>query len=451
MSLDSDFFARVFSAGSLFANRLRATVFYMHGVVLLLLVIGSSGCSLLFDDNGTSDDPATAETESPPEPQPTPEPEEEAEAKEVAPAKAVTASTPEGDLIRAAEKLYQAGMFSLAKESFQSLRDQYPLGAYAPLAEIKLADAYFYNREFVEAAKKYDEFAKSHPASADVPYVKLQAARSLLRASRGLGRDRGPLERALTLLDSIVQEYPQSAYANLADDERRKVAEDLSSYDQMIIEFYEKRENKAAVEARTKLYKERWSARLSQKPLASARDQRLTCITSPSLKTTLGMGTPSNPPIAVDAIPTSTLAVDSRAQGSEIGAAATDLTRDSQEDTAADSSVAKAGSAKPLPLQLAMIERVTCRDKGAPFALIELSKELRGAQGGGPNTTLEPEDGLVRLSGYALQSTQKSFDCFGVGDLQISAENELQIATEKSVTVTTLSNPFRLILVPENS
>src|SRR4051794_10652280 len=107
-------------------------------------------------------------------------------------------------------------MYTLAGGSFHSLPARSRLGPYAPLSEIKLADSYYFNREYTEAAKRYEDFAKNYPGSADIPYVKLQAAKSYLSGSRGAGRDRSPLEKALTLLDEVVTTYPTSPYAAVA-------------------------------------------------------------------------------------------------------------------------------------------------------------------------------------------------------------------------------------------
>ena len=65
------------------------------------------------------------------------------------------------------------------------------------------------------------------------------------------------------MYDGIVERYPGSAYSFAAERERAPVFEQLAAYDQLIIDFYKQRENTAAVEAREKLFKERWSHRLA--------------------------------------------------------------------------------------------------------------------------------------------------------------------------------------------
>lgn len=170
---------------------------------------------------------------------------------------------PESDLIAEAKQLYEAGMYSLAQEKFQSIKDRFPLGAYGHFAELKVADCYYFNGEYNEAAKFYEGYLKSYPGSPDSPYIELQGARAHVHsAGGGTGRDRQPLERALALFDGVVERYPGSAYASAAERERGPVIEQLAAYDQLIIDFYKQRGNAAAVEAREKLFAERWSRRL---------------------------------------------------------------------------------------------------------------------------------------------------------------------------------------------
>ncbi len=170
---------------------------------------------------------------------------------------------PEGDILAEAKQLYEAGMYSLARDKFQSIKDRFPLGAYGQFSEVKVADCYYFNGEFNEAAKFYEGYLKSYPGSPDSPYIELQAARAHVNsAGGGTGRDRQPLERALVIFDGIVERYTGSEYSFAAERERAPVVEQLAAYDQLIIDFYTQRGNTAAVEARKKLFAERWTGRL---------------------------------------------------------------------------------------------------------------------------------------------------------------------------------------------
>jgi outer membrane assembly lipoprotein YfiO len=188
--------------------------------------------------------------------------EPEPEAKEIKTDKDTPSTdASEAELIKLSKKLYQVGMFSVARDPLASLKDRYPLGAYASFAELKHADSFFFNREYNEAAKAYENIIKNSPASPEIPYVKLQAARSHVASARDAGRDRKPWERGLEIYDELVSVYSGTAYGEVASEERAKVVEELSSYDRVIVEFYRKQGNLAAVEAREKQFNERWGSR----------------------------------------------------------------------------------------------------------------------------------------------------------------------------------------------
>ena len=58
-----------------------------------------------------------------------------------------------------------------AIETFEKVRDRYPYSDQASLAQIKVADAYFYKKKYDEACQAYKEFEKLHPTNKAVPYT----------------------------------------------------------------------------------------------------------------------------------------------------------------------------------------------------------------------------------------------------------------------------------------
>ncbi len=391
--------------------------------LLLSCAFSLSGCSLL-GGNETPESPAEESVEP------------EGPAKELGAAEKVTSQAPEGELFRVAQKLFHSKMFTLARQSFQTLHDQYPMGAYAAYSEVKLADTYFYGHEFNEAAKRYEDFARSYPASSDLPYVKLQAARSLVLASKGGGRDRGPHEKALTLLDSIIEQYPNTAYAAIADKERLRVVEELSSYDKMIIDFYERRENTAAVEARQKQFNQRWKAALTPKVssevLLDGSMTPLKFTNSEVSPTTLSeTTTPEETGLALAALKPSRTFDES----------ATDTT-----PLSSTPSLPVSPEGESLPS--IVLQRVQCRDNGQPYVILELTKDTQDIPTSLTQAPIEPIDGYVTLRGLFIRSVQPVFDCFAEADLRVTEEHLLQLESNSPVTVTTLANPPRLMLIP---
>ena len=194
----------------------------------------------------------------------TSDPSPESEVKEIKPKDAnEDEEGPQADIFAEGKRLYASQMYSLARKSFETIKDRFPLGAYGTLAQIKTADTYYFNNEYNEAAKFYEGYLKSYPGSAESPYIELQAARAHVHSANGTGRDRQPLERALAIYDEMVQKYAGTAYAIAAEHERGPLVEQLADYDRLIINFYKQRENEAAVADREKLFQERWGHRLN--------------------------------------------------------------------------------------------------------------------------------------------------------------------------------------------
>lgn len=371
----------------------------MQHLVLACALAALNGC-FLWSDSSSTDNEAT---------------EEEQPAKELKSAgAALSTEAPEPELIRLSKRLYQSGMYSIAQDSLNSLKDRYPLGAYGSFAAIKAADAYYYNREFDKAGKNYEDFLKDYPGSADAPYVKLQAARSHLVSAQGTGRDRQPLERALALFDELISEFPGTPYAVIAASERTPALNDLISYDQFIIAFYEKRGNSAAVTARKKLFQERWGGRMNAGELL-----------------------PTSENIPLKPFP-ATAPMELESENSQALA-------DSLSDSSSDLAPPQATQEEINP-ELITIKSVACHTEEVPFAMLELSRFPEIFSLGHVAETLHPTAGIVEVAGLLVRATQPAFNCFEENDLLITSTGVLQIRSTEPLILTTLDNPKRILL-----
>jgi outer membrane assembly lipoprotein YfiO len=332
---------------------------------------------------------------------------------------ALTTEVPEFELVRLSKKLYQVGMYSIARDSFSSLKDRYPLGAYATFAEVKLADTYYFNREFNEAAKSYESFLKSFPGHVNVPYVKLQAARSHIASSKGGGRDRQPLERGLTLFDELVTEHPNTAYAQVAREERVPVVKQLASYDSEIIEFYRKLGNTAAVKDREQKFQVRWGSQLKLNGQSDSTEPTRAQTALSNLRAVAQLE-PSQPtgnrqPTVSDSIETSL--PTERDMGTQL----------------------REGSI--------VVQSVTCRTEGIPFGAIEVTQvptTLRNTET--EPRLVSPEDGVIVLSGLDLTARREWFNCFSPEDVEVRSNGDLAIKSATPLNVSVIDNPPRILI-----
>jgi outer membrane protein assembly factor BamD len=121
---------------------------------------------------------------------------------------------------KTAEQLAVSGMAKLEKkdygkaaEDFKKLKEHYPYSKYAILAELKLGDAYFGDRKYLEAAMSYEEFVRLHPRNEVVPYVLYQIGMSHFLTFTAVDRDPDETKTAMLAFEKVIQNFPQSVYA----------------------------------------------------------------------------------------------------------------------------------------------------------------------------------------------------------------------------------------------
>ncbi len=347
------------------------------------------------------------------------DPEPEPEAKELRLDKDPLATeVPEAELTRLAKQLYQVGMYTVARDSFSSLKDRYPMGAYAAFAELKRADTFFFNSEFDSAAKSYEDYIKNYPGSPDVPYCKLQAARSHVASARTEGRDRQPWERALVIFDEITSTYPGTAYSAVVQQERLAVIRELSAYDREIIEFYRKEGNTAAVEDREKRFQARWGTRSTE-------------VATEGSPTSSGLALSTLPPVPASA-PATESAATTPSDGSHADAAALD---------------GSTTSPSPLIEGRSVIQSVECKGDGKRFGVIEVSRVPEKLKPYDLDPLrIDPVEGVVDIPHLELTARQSRWDCFSSEDLEVTSEGNLKITSQHPISISVLHDPPRLLL-----
>lgn len=177
----------------------------------------------------------------------------------------------ERELLAQAKKHFAHGLYTTARERFQTLRTSYPDGPYAEYALLKIADTQFFAGAFTEAVAAYDEYQKSYPGSSAAPYALFQQARSNMLSIKGVGRDTGPVERAVELFDQLKTSYPTSPYAQGAVPFRNQALELLAQQDALIGSFYEKQLETTAARRRDEQRRGRLAARTGAVPADGAK------------------------------------------------------------------------------------------------------------------------------------------------------------------------------------
>jgi len=145
--------------------------------------------------------------------------------------------TPEA-LIQEGLDAYQRKKYEKATEAFQNLKDRFPYNPYALVAELKLADGYFLNKEYLLAATAYKEFEKLHPVNEIIPYVVFQLAMCYFKQMPAIDRDQSYALQAAQEFDRLIKNYPQSDYIAQAQTHLITAKKKLALHEFYIGEYY---------------------------------------------------------------------------------------------------------------------------------------------------------------------------------------------------------------------
>ena len=165
--------------------------------------------------------------------------------------------------------LFNTGKYKAAIEIFTRLKDYFPSDElYAPKADIRIADCYFFRKKYPEAITRFMEFKKQRPFHPDIPYVEYQLGLCYYRQVLSKDRDQKATVKALTAFQNVVANYPDSIFAQKAQEKiifcRRRLAEN----ELYIARFYLRKGKYTAAEKRA-------SAALVKYPASGVDDQAL--------------------------------------------------------------------------------------------------------------------------------------------------------------------------------
>jgi outer membrane protein assembly factor BamD len=143
----------------------------------------------------------------------------------------------------------KTGKYLDAAEAYEKIRDRYPYSQEAMQAELKVADAKYYNKKYEEALQDYKNFEKLHPANPLIPYVIYQQGLCYYRQRATIDRDPGYTYKALQEFRRLKQRYPDYEKMPKVEDYMAKCQVALADHEFYVGEFYYKtRRYQAALE-----------------------------------------------------------------------------------------------------------------------------------------------------------------------------------------------------------
>ena len=129
------------------------------------------------------------------------------------------------ELIEAAYRyafdLLKQSLYDLAIKAFREFLVRYPGSEHAGNAQFWLAEAYYVNSRFGQALVEYSTLVQRYPDSPKLAQATLKAA--------FCRHEMGQVEGAIRQLDEIIQQYPGTTAASLAQDRLTRIAAETAS------------------------------------------------------------------------------------------------------------------------------------------------------------------------------------------------------------------------------
>jgi outer membrane protein assembly factor BamD len=153
-----------------------------------------------------------------------------------------------------AEQIYKLGEFELANggksdgaiKYFAEVERLYPYSEWAKRALIMQAFTYHKGRKYEESRSAAQRYIDTYPADEDAAYAKYLLALSYYDQIDDVGRDQGLTFQALQALRAVIEEYPDSEYAQSSILKFDLAFDHLAAKEMEIGRYYLKRQHYAA-------------------------------------------------------------------------------------------------------------------------------------------------------------------------------------------------------------
>ncbi len=146
-------------------------------------------------------------------------------------------------LAKDAESDIESSRYILALEKLQKVKNQHPYSNQATEAQLRIADVYFLQDSFAEAAATYEAFKDLHPKHPRLPYAAFRVGLSYYSDLPGNhARDLSSGYKAEEAFKDYLRQFPA---AEFSEEARLKLAEArkiLAGKEMYIARFYFKRE-----------------------------------------------------------------------------------------------------------------------------------------------------------------------------------------------------------------
>ncbi len=140
-----------------------------------------------------------------------------------------------------AEDLYDKKKFEEARKYFSFVYDTFPNDPLGHKAALRVADTYAIKKDttsLTEARLRYRDFASRYPNDPDRDYALLMVGQTYTARKLKPDRDLSSLLEALNAFQQLLTLYPDSRYAEEAEERLRDVSKVLAEHEWIVASFY---------------------------------------------------------------------------------------------------------------------------------------------------------------------------------------------------------------------
>ena len=133
---------------------------------------------------------------------------------------------------------FENGDYATATETFGKLKDWYPFSKYAILAELKVADAHFHRKQYMDAILEYQSFESLHPLNEAIPYVIFQIGMCHFLQMDTVDRDQTAATKAYDTFQQLLDQFPDSKYAGPAAQKAEAAMKNIVGHEFYVGQYY---------------------------------------------------------------------------------------------------------------------------------------------------------------------------------------------------------------------
>lgn len=156
-----------------------------------------------------------------------------------------------GELSKEIDELIDGSRYILALEKLQELKNKYPYAPESKDSQLRMADVYYLQENFPEAAATYEAFRDLHPKHPKVRYAMYRAGLSYYNDIPSLrGRDLTPAFKAQDSFKEFLSQFNEGEYFADVKVKLNETRNAIAEKELYIADFYFKNEDFEAAKNR---------------------------------------------------------------------------------------------------------------------------------------------------------------------------------------------------------